>query len=136
MQVAGVVRLVGRGGDAEAGAQFVGAPQQDGPALLLVEEVSKEGPLLLQAPRGPVMAVDHQVSLNDLAVGGAVEHELGLVSAVADRLVAMEAGSALAAGSPADVVADPRVIASYLGTDRPVAATPGSAARALLGGDE
>ena len=65
-----------------------------------------------------------------------VEHELGLVSAVADRLVAMEAGSALAAGSPADVVADPRVIASYLGTDRPVAATPGSAARALLGGDE
>jgi branched-chain amino acid transport system ATP-binding protein len=65
-----------------------------------------------------------------------VEHELSLVSAVADRLVAMEAGSIVAAGPPSDVIADPRVIASYLGTERPVHATPGSAARALLGGQE
>jgi ABC-type branched-subunit amino acid transport system ATPase component len=45
-----------------------------------------------------------------------VEHELGLVSEVADRLVAMEAGSVVASGPPPDVVAHPRVVASYLGT--------------------
>jgi branched-chain amino acid transport system ATP-binding protein len=65
-----------------------------------------------------------------------IEHELGLVSSVADRLVAMEAGSVVAAGPPLDVVADPRVVASYLGTERPLAATPESAARALLGSTE
>jgi hypothetical protein len=48
----------------------------------------------------------------------------------------MEAGSVVASGRPPDVVADPRVIASYLGTERQVQATPGSAARALLGGEE
>jgi branched-chain amino acid transport system ATP-binding protein len=65
-----------------------------------------------------------------------VEHELGLVSAVADHLVAMEAGSVVTTGLPPDVVADPRVVASYLGTDRLVAADPGSAARAILGSTE
>jgi branched-chain amino acid transport system ATP-binding protein len=65
-----------------------------------------------------------------------VEHELGLVSEVADRLVAMEAGSVVASGRPADVVTHPRVVASYLGTDRSVDTTPESAARSLLGSTE
>jgi branched-chain amino acid transport system ATP-binding protein len=65
-----------------------------------------------------------------------VEHELGLVSEVADRLVAMEAGSVVASGPPAGVVAHPRVIASYLGTDRSVETSPESAARSLLGSIE
>ena len=62
-----------------------------------------------------------------------VEHNLALISAVADRVVAMEAGSAIATGAPAQVVAHPRVVASFLGTDQPLATSAESAARALLG---
>ena len=97
----------------------------DEPATgISTHEIEQLGPLLrwLRETTGTALVI--------------VEHELGLVSSVADRLVAMEAGSVVAAGPPADVVANPRVVASYLGTDRAVPATPGSAARALLGGEE
>ena len=104
-----------------------------GPRVLLLDEPATGISMHETEQLGPLLRWLRDTTGTALLI---VEHELGLVSAVADRLVAMEAGSALAAGSPADVVADPRVIASYLGTDRPVAATPGSAARALLGGDE
>ncbi len=104
-----------------------------GPRVLLLDEPATGISMHETEQLGPLLRWLRDTTGTALLI---VEHELGLVSAVADRLVAMEAGSALAAGSPTDVVADPRVIASYLGTDRPVAATPGSAARVLLGGDE
>ncbi len=46
-----------------------------------------------------------------------IEHDLPLLTSVADRLVAMELGEVIASGDPSDVVHDPRVVASYLGTD-------------------
>jgi branched-chain amino acid transport system ATP-binding protein len=45
-----------------------------------------------------------------------VEHDMPLISSVADRLVAMETGRVLFEGSPAETLSDPAVIASYLGT--------------------
>jgi branched-chain amino acid transport system ATP-binding protein len=45
-----------------------------------------------------------------------IEHDMPLVTAVADRLVAMDQGRVIAEGPPRTVVTHPDVIASYLGT--------------------
>jgi len=45
-----------------------------------------------------------------------IEHDVPLVASVADRLVAMDAGRVIASGAPDAVLADPAVVASYLGT--------------------
>ena len=46
-----------------------------------------------------------------------IEHDMPMVSSICDRLVALELGAVIAEGPPADVLAHPAVIASYLGTD-------------------
>ena len=51
-----------------------------------------------------------------------VEHDMSLVTAVADRVLAMANGQALAEGTPAEVQADPHVQAAYLGTPETEAA--------------
>jgi ABC-type branched-subunit amino acid transport system ATPase component/ABC-type branched-subunit amino acid transport system permease subunit len=62
-----------------------------------------------------------------------IEHDMPLIMSISDRVYCLEAGSVIAEGTPAEVRADARVIASYLGTDaraiersgsRPVTAPP------------
>ena len=49
-----------------------------------------------------------------------IEHNMPVLSELSDRFVALELGAVIATGTPAEVLGDDRVIASYLGTDEPV----------------
>jgi ABC-type branched-subunit amino acid transport system ATPase component/ABC-type branched-subunit amino acid transport system permease subunit len=46
-----------------------------------------------------------------------IEHDMAMISALCDRLVALELGSVIAQGSPNEVLSSDAVLASYLGTD-------------------
>ena len=46
-----------------------------------------------------------------------VEHDLPLILSISDRVYCLEAGRVIAEGLPSAVRDDPRVVASYLGTD-------------------
>jgi ABC-type branched-subunit amino acid transport system ATPase component len=46
-----------------------------------------------------------------------IEHDMPMVMSISDRIYCLEAGTVIAEGTPAEVRANPAVIASYLGTD-------------------
>ncbi|HEX3499046.1 MAG TPA: ATP-binding cassette domain-containing protein [Stellaceae bacterium] len=82
------------------------------PALLLLDEPAAG------------LAADEQADLARrlaaLARGGlallVVEHNMAFLMPLADRIVCLERGRIIAVGSPAEIRADPRVVATYLGT--------------------
>jgi branched-chain amino acid transport system ATP-binding protein len=55
-----------------------------------------------------------------------IEHDMTLITAVSDRLVAMELGSVVLEGSADTVLNDPRVVAAYLGTSKEAIARSGA----------
>jgi branched-chain amino acid transport system ATP-binding protein len=57
-----------------------------------------------------------------------IEHDMPLVTSVADRLIAMDQGRVIATGEPDDVLRHPDVVASYLGTNADVLARSGARA--------
>jgi ABC-type branched-subunit amino acid transport system ATPase component/ABC-type branched-subunit amino acid transport system permease subunit len=46
-----------------------------------------------------------------------IEHDMPLIMSISDRVYCLEAGQVIAEGPPSDVRNNPRVVASYLGTD-------------------
>jgi len=81
--------------------------------LLLLDEPSAGIAQRESEALGPVLR-----RLRD-ATGAAmviVEHDVPLLRATCDRLVAMDLGAVITDGRPADVLGDARVVAAYLGT--------------------
>ena len=56
-----------------------------------------------------------------------IEHDMKLLGELCDQLVALELGAVIARGTPAEVLAHPRVVESYLGTDAAAIARSGPA---------
>ena len=87
------------------------------PAVVLFDEPSAGvaqretealGPLLrrVQAETGCSMVI--------------IEHDMALLSSLCDGFIALEQGGVIAGGTPSQVLSDPRVITSYLGTNEDV----------------
>jgi ABC-type branched-subunit amino acid transport system ATPase component len=57
-----------------------------------------------------------------------IEHDMPFILGISDRVYCLEAGRIISEGSPREVRHDPKVIASYLGTDERAIARSGAAA--------
>jgi branched-chain amino acid transport system permease protein len=78
--------------------------------------------LLLDEPAAGLRAAEKRALatlLGELRAQGLgillVEHDMGFVMALADRVMVMNFGTLLASGTPAEIQSDPRVLAAYLG---------------------
>jgi ABC-type branched-subunit amino acid transport system ATPase component/ABC-type branched-subunit amino acid transport system permease subunit len=79
-------------------------------------ETEAFGPLILEIRR--------ELSASILVI----EHDMPLIMSISDRVYCLEAGAVIAQGTPSVVRNDPRVIASYLGTDERAIARSGQRA--------
>lgn len=81
--------------------------------LLLDEPVAGLAQREAEAFASVLRDVQHQTEASMIVI----EHDLPLVMEISDRVYCLEAGAVIAEGPPGAIREDPRVIASYLGTD-------------------
>ena len=86
----------------------------NGPAVLLLDEPTSGIAQREAEALGPLLRTIRQELGCALVV---VEHDMSLITSISDRLLALDLGRPIASGTPAEVISDPRVVASYLGGD-------------------
>ncbi|MGI8938749.1 MAG: MFS transporter [Iamia sp.] len=95
------------------------------PTVVLLDEPSSGIAQRETEALGPLL---RRISSTVGAAVMVIEHDMPLITAVSDRLVAMDQGAVIAVGTPHDVLNDPVVVASYLGTTEKVIARSGDLA--------
>jgi branched-chain amino acid transport system ATP-binding protein len=83
-----------------------------GPDVLLLDEPAAGLARAEAELMGPLLRRIRAATNSSMVI---VEHDVGLLRRTCDRIVALDAGRVVAVGRPAEVLADPVVIATYLG---------------------
>ena len=96
------------------------------PAVLILDEPSSGIAQRETEALGPLLRQIRDETGCALLV---IEHDMPLISAISDRLIALDQGRVICAGAPEQVLEDPLVVGSYLGTDRAAIERSGSAAK-------
>jgi branched-chain amino acid transport system ATP-binding protein len=84
------------------------------PSVIVLDEPSGGVAQRETEALGPLLQRVQEVTGASILV---IEHDMPLLTGICDRMIALELGEIISEGTPAEVLADPRVIASYLGTD-------------------
>jgi ABC-type branched-subunit amino acid transport system ATPase component/predicted MFS family arabinose efflux permease len=93
------------------------------PSVLLLDEPSSGIAQRESEALGPLLLRIREQTGATLLV---IEHDVPLLLSVSDRLIALDLGTVVADGSPDDVVRDPDVVRSYLGTTEAAIARSGA----------
>ena len=83
------------------------------PTVLLLDEPSSGIAQRETEALGPLLFDIRDETGSALIV---IEHDMPLITAISDEIVALELGAVVLRGTPDEVVNDPRVVAAYLGT--------------------
>ncbi len=98
-----------------------------GPKVLLFDEPSSGIAQRETEALGPLLVRIRETTGASLLV---IEHDMPLVTSIADEILALDLGSVITRGTPKDVVNHPAVVESYLGTTEAVIARSGVLKRA------
>jgi branched-chain amino acid transport system ATP-binding protein len=96
-----------------------------GPSVLLLDEPSSGIAQREAEALGPLLLRIRALTGASLLI---IEHDVPLLTSMADRVIALDLGEVIAIGTAAEVVLDPSVVASYLGESEAVVARSGSRA--------
>jgi ABC-type branched-subunit amino acid transport system ATPase component/ABC-type branched-subunit amino acid transport system permease subunit len=99
------------------------------PAVLLLDEPSAGVAQRETEALGPLL---RKVAGDTGCAIVVIEHDMALLASLCHRMVALELGAVIAGGPPREVLAHPRVIASYLGAEAATAPRPRPARRRPL----
>ena len=83
------------------------------PSVILFDEPSSGIAQRETEQLGPVLRQVREITGSSLLV---IEHDMPLLTELADEIVALDLGRTVTRGVPEEVLSDPRVVAAYLGT--------------------